>query len=153
MKQTIFTSLSCRSKKMLIRREKFLADINSGTAHMVLVPPANVFWQLASAKRTIRMVTAMLVIVIVTSCANKPPRNPVPFELQDTAQVVDMPGVRVWGDGRDDALLADMVQSIRDEPAGLFPRGPNDELRYSGLALSGGGEHGAFGAAFRKGWS
>lgn len=69
------------------------------------------------------------------------------------AQVVDLPDVRVWGDATDDPLQADLVRSIQDEPEGLFPRAPNGAFQYGNLALSGGGEHGAFGAGLLKGWS
>jgi len=99
------------------------------------------------------MVASTLVVLAITSCASEPVRNPVPQELQDVAQVVDMPGILVWGDGGDDSLHADIVQSIHDEPEGLFPRESNGGFQYSGLALSGGGDHGAFGAGFLKGWS
>ena len=113
----------------------------------------HVFSLVTSATRAIRRVASILVILIIASCASEPIRNPVPLELQDIAQVIDMPGIRVWGDGGNDSLHADIVQSIHNEPEGLFPRGPNGEFQYSGLALSGGGDHGAFGAGFLNGWS
>ena len=113
----------------------------------------HVFNSVTSATQTIRMVASILVVLVIASCASEPIRNPVPHKLQDAAKVVDMPDIRVWGDGGDDSLHADIVQSIHDEPEGLFPRGPNGEFQYSSLALSGGGDHGAFGAGFLKGWS
>ena len=79
------------------------------------------------------------------------PRNPLPPEYYNQAEVVDMPGVRVWGDDKSKLLHDDVVQSIRNEKAGLFPRGPEGELQYAGLAISGGGDHGAFGAGFQPG--
>jgi hypothetical protein len=92
-------------------------------------------------------------ILILSSCANELFRNPVPAELEEVVEVADMPGIRAWGDSFNPEWQADFVQSIRDDPEGLFPRGPNGEFQYSGLSLSGGGEHGAFGAGFLKGWS
>ncbi len=92
-------------------------------------------------------------ILFVTSCASEPPRNPVPYEFIDRAQVVDMPGVRVWGDELSDVLHQDLVHSIQNEKSDLFPRGPEGAFQYSGLSLSGGGDHGAFGAGFLNGWS
>jgi hypothetical protein len=92
-------------------------------------------------------------ILILSSCANELFRNPVPPELEEVVEVADMSHVRAWGDSFEPAWQADVIQSIRDEPEGLFPRGPNGEFQYSGLSLSGGGEHGAFGAGFLKGWS
>ena len=92
-------------------------------------------------------------ILILSSCANELFRNPVPSELEEVVEVADMSHVRAWSDSFEPAWQADVIQSIRDEPEGLFPRGPNGEFQYSGLSLSGGGEHGAFGAGFLKGWS
>jgi hypothetical protein len=92
-------------------------------------------------------------ILIVSACAKELLRDPVPAELEEAASIINMPGVRVWGDSPDSGWQADVIQSIRDEPEGLFPRGPNGEFQYSGLSLSGGGDHGAFGAGFLKGWS
>ncbi|MFA9420100.1 MAG: patatin-like phospholipase family protein [Gammaproteobacteria bacterium] len=95
----------------------------------------------------------VLATLLISSCANELFRTPVPPELEEVAGVADMAHVRAWGDSFDPAWQADVVQSIRDEPEGLFPRGPKGEFQYSGLSLSGGGEHGAFGAGFLKGWS
>ncbi len=95
----------------------------------------------------------VVAILIVTACASEPPRNPVPYEHIDRADVVGMPGVRVWGDELSDVLHQDLVHSIQNEKPGLFPRGPDGAFQYSGLSLSGGGDHGAFGAGFLKGWS
>jgi hypothetical protein len=95
----------------------------------------------------------VLAIVMVTACASEPPRNPVPFEFANRAEVVGMPGVRVWGDELSDALHQDLVHSIRNENPDLFPRGPDGAFQYSSLSLSGGGDHGAFGAGFLKGWT
>ena len=92
-------------------------------------------------------------VLMLAACASEPTRNPVPLEYYDQAEVVDMPGVRVWGDERSQLLHDDVVQSIKSEKAGLFPRGPQGELQYSGLAISGGGDHGAFGAGYLQGWS
>lgn len=104
-----------------------------------------------SGARSLGMI--VLSLLFLCSCASEKVRNPVPPSLRDTAEVAGTRGLRVWGDGHDNALNGDFVQSIRDEPAGSFPRGPNGEIQYSGLALSGGGEHGAFGAGFLEGWS
>jgi len=94
-----------------------------------------------------------LTILLASSCANELFRTPVPPELEEVVEVVDMSHVRAWADSFDPAWQADVVQSVQEEPEGMFPRGPNGEFQYSGLSLSGGGEHGAFGAGFLKGWS
>jgi hypothetical protein len=100
-----------------------------------------------------RLVPLCVFVLILSACANEPVRNPLPPEHYNQAEVVDMPGVRVWGDDKSKLLHDDVVQSIRNEKAGLFPRGPEGELQYAALAISGGGDHGAFGAGYLKGWS
>lgn len=104
-------------------------------------------------KPSSRLVSLCVVTLILSACANEPIRSPLPPEYYNQAEVVDMPGVRVWGDDKSKLLHDDVVQSIRNEKAGLFPRGPEGELQYAGLAISGGGDHGAFGAGYLKGWS
>jgi len=94
-----------------------------------------------------------LAALLLTACASEILRNPVPHEHIDRAEVIDMPGVRVWGDELSDVLHRDLVHSIQNEKPGLFPRGPDGAFQYSGLSLSGGGDHGAFGAGFLNGWS
>ena len=103
--------------------------------------------------RILPHITIVLATLLISSCANELFRTPVPPELEEVVEVADMSHARAWGDSFNPAWQADVIQSIRDEPEGLFPRGPNGEFRYSGLSMSGGGEHGAFGAGFLKGWS
>lgn len=95
----------------------------------------------------------VMAALILSACATEVVRNPVPLELQHEAEVVDMPGVRAWGDEPSNLFHADVVNSIKTEKAGLFPRGEDGAFQYAGLALSGGGDHGAFGAGYLKGWS
>ena len=102
---------------------------------------------------TLLFIAGAVCALLLSGCTKELLRNPVPPEHQEIAEVVDMPGVRAWGDERSELFHQDLVRSIRDEPAGLFPRGANGEFQYAGLALSGGGDHGAFGAGFLKGWS
>ncbi len=112
----------------------------------------NVSFILAIYRFLTQLLLAFLVLTI-TACAKDLVRTPVPAALEETVEVVDMPGVRAWSDSYSQELQADVIQSIRDEPEGLFPRGPNGEFQYSGLSLSGGGDHGAFGAGILRGWS
>lgn len=94
-----------------------------------------------------------LFVLLLAGCASEAVRNPVPVDQQGGAEVVDMPGVRAWGDARSEVFHRDLVQSIRDENPAWFPRGADGAFEYAGLALSGGGDHGAFGVGFLKGWS
>lgn len=62
-----------------------------------------------------------------------------------------MPGVRSFAD--EPRFTQDLIQSVRDEPPGLFRRNPDGTVAYSVLILSGGGQRGAFGAGFLNGWT
>ena len=104
-------------------------------------------------KLLMRMLPTIATALFLTGCASELPRNAVPLEYIDDAEVVDMPGIRVWGDEKSALFYDDIVLSIKNEKEGLFPRGPDGELNYAGLSLSGGGDHGAFGAGYLKGWS
>ena len=100
--------------------------------------------------RTVPLVVAALML---TACTSETIRNPVPLTVQHEAEVVNMPKVRSWGDEHSKSFHDDLVESIKNEKEGLFPRGPDNSLQYASLALSGGGDHGAFGAGYLKGWS
>ncbi len=81
------------------------------------------------------------------------PRNPVPVEQIPKAEIPGMPGVRSFGVEHRESFYKDLVQSVRDEPPGLFPKNPDGTKPYAALILSGGGQNGAFGAGFLTGWA
>jgi hypothetical protein len=80
-------------------------------------------------------------------------RNPVPLEQIDQAQIPDLPGIRSYGAVYSESFQKDLVQSVRDEPPGLYPLNADGTKPYAILILSGGGEKGAFGAGFLNGWT
>lgn len=94
--------------------------------------------------------TAALVLV---GCGS-PPRLPaVPGALQYEAVVPGMPNVR-YRQPQVDALLKDLRTTVEREQAELHRKGYDGPLLpISFLALSGGGENGAFGAGLLVGWT
>ena len=93
------------------------------------------------------------ILLIVTGCSSLT-RNPVPIGRMDEAVLTGMPGVRsYWMKDMDPLFQKDIIQSVRDEPPDLFPRRADNSPVYSGLAISGGGANGAFGAGILCGWS
>ena len=93
------------------------------------------------------------ILLIVTGCSGLT-RNPVPIDRMDEAVLTGMPGVRsYWMKDMDPLFQKDIIQSVRDEPPDLFPRRADNSPVYSGLAISGGGANGAFGAGILCGWS
>ena len=97
---------------------------------------------------------SILLLLIITACTN-PVRNPVPLELIGEAELTGMPGVRTFWDrkGVSPDFQEDIIQSVRQEPTELFFRDEHGVPAYAGLALSGGGSSGAFGAGILCGWS
>ena len=81
------------------------------------------------------------------------PRNAVPPDLAAEATLPGMPDIRAPA-GRPSALMtADLARSFEQESRTDFPIGPDGQIRYAHLALSGGGPNGAFGAGFLNGWT
>jgi hypothetical protein len=96
------------------------------------------------------MVLALL--VTVSGCATLT-RNAVPIDRIYEAEIPGFADVRAWSGRISEDFQADFVQSVRDEQHAEFPTDANGIPIYEGLALSGGGSNGAFGAGFLCGWS
>jgi len=100
-----------------------------------------------------RSLLAVAVLLGVAACAG-PGRLPaVPQSLTDAAEIPGMPGVRYRSDDIE-ALLADVLDSLRREEdwrKTQIETGPAPAEVY--LAVSGGGDNGAFGAGLLVGWS
>jgi len=97
-------------------------------------------------------VTAVCASLLVAGCATAPDRNPVPFAAVDEAEVFGLDKVRMWGDapiGELEGALEERNAQIREHRPHLF-RGGN---KISFLAISGGGNDGAFGAGLLVGWT
>jgi len=76
-----------------------------------------------------------------------------PPELRQSVEVVGMPGVRSRGDDLS-ALEADFLESVARERAALAAAGHTGPLPPAHfLALSGGGDKGAFGVGLLAGWT
>ncbi len=79
-------------------------------------------------------------------------RNPVPVELADKAQIPGIPKARALAGLPSPAFQQTFIESIQQE-GDAFKTGPNGERSYDFLALSGGGDNGAYGAGLLCGWS
>lgn len=101
------------------------------------------------------IITAILVVMVV-GCVGHP-RHPVPIEMIGKATLGDIPdSVRTYWDknkGVNTVFQQDFIQSFRDEPVDYFPHREDESEFYHGLAISGGGASGAFGAGILCGWS
>ena len=102
---------------------------------------------------TARYGTMAVAVVIVASACGTLPRNAVPIDRIDDAEIPGFTDVRARSGQISEEFQDDFIQSVRDERLGEFPTDENGIPIYQGLALSGGGSNGAFGAGFLYGWS
>ncbi len=91
--------------------------------------------------------TVVLVALALGACAQASAVNIVPAKLADQARLPDMGAVRMWGDG-DKATISAMLKA--EAPALKAKYAHRSEANL--LALSGGGDDGAFGAGLIVGW-
>jgi predicted acylesterase/phospholipase RssA len=89
-------------------------------------------------------------MLLIQGCATLKPYNPPPPTIQDQVQVPGFPGVRAWADEPSESLKQSAIESLEQEKAANH--GKLEPVVY-GLALSGGGQDGAFGAGILCGWT
>lgn len=99
--------------------------------------------------------TLLAATVVIQACASAPERyEAVPSELTARAEVPGMPGVRYAAGGDMSGLVAIAVDSQRREleyRAAQGQQGPLPPANY--LAISGGGDKGAYTAGVLNGWT
>jgi hypothetical protein len=101
--------------------------------------------------------TAVLLILLiaVSGCTQKFVRTAVPVALTDEALPLGLEGVRSWGDNVTQEEIDHLFQTrsalLQERFAKEFAGGITPRLYY--LALSGGGQHGAFGAGVVRAWT
>jgi predicted acylesterase/phospholipase RssA len=88
--------------------------------------------------------------LFVQSCASLPERNPLPEESYEDALVLGRSDLRFWGDERHPASLS-LSGATPEELRAIFPDFVGNEINV--LAISGGGENGAFAAGLLNGWT
>ncbi|MBW2223595.1 MAG: patatin-like phospholipase family protein [Deltaproteobacteria bacterium] len=89
-------------------------------------------------------------LVLVTACAHVPKRSPLPMEHVEDAEVLGIPRVRMWGDEAppwDHDWFEKSRGEMKERYSGIYGR------RHTYLAISGGGENGAFAAGLLLGWT
>ncbi len=99
--------------------------------------------------RVLSIIALLVFAVFGAGCASMMPRDVVPQQLADEAELTGMPNIRIWGDASADSLAA-LVRAGRP-----MMRAPDEARRpeLNILAISGGGDNGAFGAGLLVGWS
>ena len=99
------------------------------------------------------LITTLLLAVLTVGCATSSDRAFVPLELVKQAEIKDFSNVRGWGD-EPPSLEHFKAMQLPGLKAKYQARGRQSKpLESNILALSGGGENGAFGAGLLVGWS
>lgn len=103
----------------------------------------------------LRLLTYLAIAFGLSACGSVQIRNPVPAELVKDVRPLGTDGLRTWGDGltaeERETFVQRVTPAFKAWTAAAGPTGviPTSEL----LALSGGGQWGAFGAGVLKAWS
>lgn len=94
-------------------------------------------------------------LLLLTGCSQVPPRNAVPEQLTHLVAPAGLTQLRYFGDSRDNPFDSQYIQQLqqRQQQAGLWFDNQGNVLPAHHLALSGGGEYGAFGAGVLNAWS
>jgi len=104
--------------------------------------------------RVIWLWLAVLVSFVATACAPLHRSDVVPVDAESRATIPGMTGIRYWADGDTTGMIQDAHESVAREQAYLASMGHQGPLPPADfLAISGGGENGAFGAGLLVGWS
>ena len=93
----------------------------------------------------------IILALLLQGCATLRPRNPLPEDLESKVQVPGMPAVRAWGDEVSEVFTEFALESVKQEKAALGKDFVKKPAVF--LALSGGGDDGAFGAGVLCGWT
>jgi hypothetical protein len=103
--------------------------------------------------RTFPLIAAVL--LLNQGCMSAPPRlNAVPTSLTARAEIPGMPGVRYVAGGNTTDFLTISIEGARREQSYLASQGYKGPLPpASFLAVSGGGDNGAFTAGLLNGWT
>ena len=100
--------------------------------------------------RTLQTLTVFAVILTMWGCAAVTVRKPLPENMLDGSNFWGMEDIRFWGDAAPpywDQWLSASDAEVKAEFAGIMNR------KHVYLAISGGGENGAFGAGLLNGWT
>jgi len=96
-----------------------------------------------------------MALLLAQGCVSTPPRlDAVPASLTSAAEIPGMPGVRYVAGGSMPDFLKDAVESLRKEQEYHASEGLGNRIAPANyLAISGGGDNGAFTAGLLNGWT
>ena len=102
-------------------------------------------------KSVLKLLLIQICVVLISAgCSSLPERNPLPESLSDIAEIPGIDGARDWAD-EPPAEIDDWLNLTKDDLKKRYPATYGREHNY--LAISGGGQRGAFGAGLLYGWT
>ena len=102
----------------------------------------------------ILLLRLLIVGLLVASCADMSRLNAVPADVKEGTTVLGSNDLRFWGDEASTELAENAVEAYRREVSLYRTSGNTGELPPAEyLAISGGGENGAYGAGLLCGWT
>lgn len=96
---------------------------------------------------------AVFIALLLQACATPARLGPEPASLTTKAVAIETPNARFFPDEQSDAIFEEGVRSFERELAALGATDPAKLPPANFLAVSGGGDDGAFGAGLLVGWS
>ena len=102
------------------------------------------------AKSSVSRPVLLSLLVLSIGCAHVPERTPLPEELAADAEVLGIPRARFWGD-EPPPWMPDWWEMSAADLKARYPAAYGRKHAY--LAISGGGENGAFAGGLLLGWS
>jgi len=101
-----------------------------------------------------RLVTTAPIVGLAAGCSSSERGSPVPAALADQVTVLGIQNARFWADTQGAALAADGEHALKRERTAASEVGRDGPLPPAFfLAVSGGGDDGAFGSGLLCGWS
>lgn len=99
-----------------------------------------------------RALTFLVIMLGISSGCSTLSRNPVPQDKMLSAKISGITDARAWSGSFSNQFEADLLLSVQQEMKYVDTNKSGRPIT-SVLSLSGGGDHGAFGAGFMQGWS
>jgi predicted acylesterase/phospholipase RssA len=112
------------------------------------------FWTDLETTMTIaiRLLLPLALALLLTACGTIPHRNPLPQKGDELASIPGLPeDARFWGDQAPELLLERLRTWSPEQMQAFIPTWYGKSLNF--LAISGGGQDGAFGAGLINGWT
>lgn len=96
----------------------------------------------------------VFLLLVLQGCQTQPVRHPVPEDLQDDVTVLASEDYRIWAHSSEESLKKVMLTSHQQQKASGLWYDKNGKLKdIHFLAISGGGDKGAFTAGLLNGWT